>query len=163
MRACYRWSTLLVQSSQRLLRRSHQCFSTLRRISPVNTVSCRKHLLYPEIWNQSVHCIIWYFLIRIRIANCHNNSTRQFQHCVIFENKHTFCSWMHNVRTCTTFAQLVWATAKEPEWPWLQCNGGDCENLITRGRRTCFWFHICIVVRDCYWVAFCMLLDKVQL
>jgi hypothetical protein len=30
---------------------------------------------------------------------------------VMFENKHTFCSWIHLVRTCTAFAQLVWAAA----------------------------------------------------
>jgi hypothetical protein len=30
---------------------------------------------------------------------------------VMFENEHTFRSWMHHVRTCTAFAQLAWAAA----------------------------------------------------
>jgi hypothetical protein len=46
---------------------------------------------------------------------------------------HAFCSWIHHVRTCTTFTQLAWAAALQPGWPWLEYYEGGWENLLHRG------------------------------
>jgi hypothetical protein len=45
----------------------------------------------PKFWNQSVYCLIRYFLVRIRIAKCFTNRSKRFRCEVIFENEHTFC------------------------------------------------------------------------
>jgi hypothetical protein len=56
----------------------------------------------PKCCYQSVYCcIIRHFLVRTRIAKCFTNSSKQFRCEVIFENEHTYCSWIHHVRTRT--------------------------------------------------------------
>jgi hypothetical protein len=95
----------------------------------------------PKFSYQSVYCcIIRYCLVRIRIAKCFTNSSKRYRSKGMFENEHTFCSWIHHVRIWTAFAQLEWAEAYQPVWPWLECHGGRPRECITRGR-TCFWFH----------------------
>jgi hypothetical protein len=56
-------------------------------------------------------CLIRCFLVRLRISKYFTNSSKQFRSEAMFENEHTFCSWIHHVRTCTAFAQLAWAAA----------------------------------------------------
>jgi hypothetical protein len=73
---------------------------------PVVNTSC-----VPKFCYQSVHCcLIRYFLVRIRTAKCFTNNSKRFRCEVMFENEHTFCSWIHHVRTRTAFAK-VWAAA----------------------------------------------------
>jgi hypothetical protein len=65
-----------------------------------------KHLLCSEVLLPAGVLLSYYFLVRIRIAKCFTNSSKRFRCEVMFENEHTFCSWIHHVRTCTAFAQL---------------------------------------------------------
>jgi hypothetical protein len=66
----------------------------------------------PKFRYQSVYCcLIRYFNVRIRIAKCFTSSSKRFRCEVMFENEHTFHSWIRHVCTCTTFAQLAWAAA----------------------------------------------------
>jgi hypothetical protein len=88
----------------------------------------------PKCCYQSVYCcLIRYFFVRMRIAKCFTNSSKRFRCEVMFDNEHTFCSWIHHVRICTAFAQLVWAAAQRQGWPWLECHGRGWESLLYRG------------------------------
>jgi hypothetical protein len=40
---------------------------------------------------------------------------------------------IYHVRTCTAFAQLVWAAAQQPGWPWLECHGGSWDSPLHGG------------------------------
>jgi hypothetical protein len=41
-----------------------------------------------------VYCLVRYFLVRIRIAECLTNSGKRFRCETVFENEHTFYSWI---------------------------------------------------------------------
>jgi hypothetical protein len=57
---------------------------------------------------QSVYCcLIRCLFVTIRTAKCFANSSKRFRCEVMFENEHTFCSWIHHVRTCTALACLL--------------------------------------------------------
>jgi hypothetical protein len=116
-----------------------------KRHFPVATTSC-----VPKFYYQSVYCcLIRYFLVRIRTAKCFTNSSSRFRCEVTFENEHTFCSWIHHIRTCIAFAQLAWAAAQQQRSSWPKCHQGGWES-----RCTCFWKHFCTVARDCCSVVF---------
>jgi hypothetical protein len=56
----------------------------------------------------SVYCFLTrYILVRIHTAKCFTNSSKGFRSEEIFEDEHMFCSLIHHVRTCTTFATGV--------------------------------------------------------
>jgi hypothetical protein len=105
----------------------------------------------PKFYYQPVYCcLIRHFLARIRIAKCFTKSSRRFRCEVMFENEHTFCSWIHHVRTCTAF---TWAATQQPGWPWLDCHGGGWESLLHGGRPAstliCYrstWLLLCCVL-----------------
>jgi hypothetical protein len=62
----------------------------------------------PKCCCQSVYCYhIQYFVVRILILKYFTNSRKRFRCEVIFDNNHTFCSSVHNVRTSTVFAHLA--------------------------------------------------------
>jgi hypothetical protein len=66
----------------------------------------------PKFCYQSLYCCLTrYFLVRIRIVKWFTNSSKRLRCEVTFENERTLCSWIHHVRTCTSFAQLAWAAA----------------------------------------------------
>jgi hypothetical protein len=69
-------------------------------------------------------CHMQYFLVRIRTAKCFTNSIKRFWCEVMFENEHTFCSWIHNIRIYTTFEQLAQG------WESLLRRGGPASDLI---------------------------------
>jgi hypothetical protein len=56
-------------------------------------------------------CLIPCILVSISIAKRFTNSSRHFRCEVLFENRHTFRSWIHHVRTCTAFVQALWSEA----------------------------------------------------
>jgi hypothetical protein len=61
---------------------------------------------------QSLYCfLVLYFIVRMSIAKCFTNGDKRCRCEVMFENEHTFCSWIHHVHICTAFAQLVWPAA----------------------------------------------------
>jgi hypothetical protein len=51
---------------------------------------------------RSVYCsLILNILVSTRIAKCSTNSRKRFRWEVMFQYEHTFCYWIHDVRTCT--------------------------------------------------------------
>jgi hypothetical protein len=67
----------------------------------------------------------------------------------MFENEHTFCSWIHLaqlLRNCMSSGLATRVTL-------TRGSRGRLGEFITRGW-TCFWFYFCTVVRDFCWVAF---------
>jgi hypothetical protein len=92
---CCSWCTAVISA----------VLSLEKHLSQTNT-SC-----VPKFCHQSMYCLIRYFLVRICIAKCFTNNSKQFWCEVMFENEQTFCSWIHHVRTCTAFKQLAWAAA----------------------------------------------------
>jgi hypothetical protein len=101
-----------------------------------------KHFCVPKCCYQSVYCyLIRYFLVRIRNAKCFANSSKRFLCVVMFENEHTFCSWIHHICTCSFCATGV-------------IRGLATKVTLTRVSRrrwgwTCFWFRFwlqCVIV-----------------
>jgi len=72
---------------------------------------------------QSVYYLIRYFLIRIRLPDCLMDSSILFRCDVMFENKHTLCSWINYVHIYTAFVYLTWAASWQPGWSWFECHG----------------------------------------
>jgi hypothetical protein len=92
--------------------------------------------LSPKICYQSGYCrLIRYFPVRIRTVSCFTNSSKRFlcEVDLLFENEHTFCSWIHHVHTCIKFVQMAWAAAWQPGWPWLVSRGRLGESITRRG------------------------------
>jgi hypothetical protein len=82
-----------------------------------------------------------HFLVRIRIAKCFTNSNKRFRCEVMFENEHTFCPWIHHIRTCIVLRN--WREQRPS-------NKGDLD-LNVMGKvgiayYTGLWFHFCAVV-----------------
>jgi hypothetical protein len=97
----------------------------ISRVSETFHTSC-----VPKFCYQSVYCcLIWYFLVRISIAKYFTNSSKRFWYEVMFENGHTFCSWIHHVRICT--ALRMWFDQRPS-------NQGDLDSSVTGkvGRET---------------------------
>jgi hypothetical protein len=60
-----------------LLGRTCRTASHLSTLPDAGYVSCRRNFPCPEILLPVVYCLIWYFLVRIRIAKClSNNASR---------------------------------------------------------------------------------------
>jgi hypothetical protein len=77
----------------------------------------------------STCCFVWYFLVQVLISKHFTISSKWCQSVLKFENKHTFCLWIHHAHTCTAYEQLTWAVAKLPEWPWLKCHDVVVETI----------------------------------
>jgi hypothetical protein len=56
--------------------------------SSQRNTSCVPKFCYLPVY----YHLIPYFLVRIRIAKCFNNSSKRFRCEVMFEDEHTFCS-----------------------------------------------------------------------
>jgi hypothetical protein len=100
--------------------------STLRSVSSVNTLSSARHIFYantscvPKLCYQSVYWLLSRsVLASISIAECFTASSKWFRCEVMFENEHAFCSFVHNVHTCTTGVSSGLA------------NRGDLDSLVT--------------------------------
>jgi hypothetical protein len=65
----------------------------------------------PQRYQSVYYCVTRYFLVRIRTDKCFATSSRLLRCEVVFQNKHTVCSWIHYVCICTAFAQMAWAAA----------------------------------------------------
>jgi hypothetical protein len=104
----------------------------------------------PKFCYQSVYCLIRYILVRISIAKCFTNSSKRFRCEVMFENEHTFCSWIHHVHS-------FWANGVSSglvtSVTLTRVSQVRLGKNITR-RWTCLWFHFCTAVIDCFWAAF---------
>jgi hypothetical protein len=127
--------------------RSFSCF--ISRWALVTNTSC-----VPKCCYQSVYCcLIRYFLVRIRIAKCFTNSSKRIRCEVMFENEHTFGSWITPCSYLHSFCATGVSSGLATRATLIQVSRGRFGESITRGW-TCFWFYFCIAVLDCYWVAF---------
>jgi hypothetical protein len=52
-------------------------------------------------------CLTWYILVRICIAKCFLNSSKQFHCKATFDSEHTLYLGMHHACNCTAYAKLV--------------------------------------------------------
>lgn len=77
--------------------------SSDEHLSQTNSSCVRKSCL------QSVHCCLFRnILLGVRIAKRFTKSNKRFWWKVKFKNEPTLCSWIHHIRICTCFAQLVY-------------------------------------------------------
>jgi hypothetical protein len=75
-------------------------------------VFCSKVFHCQKCCYYSVYCcLIQHFLVRVGITKCYANSTLRLWWEVIFQNEHTFYSWIHYVWLYAALAQLAWAEA----------------------------------------------------
>jgi hypothetical protein len=69
----------------------------------------------------------------------------------VFDNRNTFCLWIHHVHTSTDSAQLVRAPACQSGWTWMSRRMLGQRVLQ---KSTPFWLHFCTVtpnfVRSCF-------------
>lgn len=73
-------------------------------------------LIGSEECGKDPHCLLsscvlkfcyQYFLIRVRITKCFTKSSKRFRCEIMLENANTFCSWIHQTRTCRDSKQLL--------------------------------------------------------
>jgi hypothetical protein len=137
--------------SSYMLRRTYR---TALQQTPKMSTTFSKTSIHPKCCYKSVYCcLIRYFLVRIRIVKCFTNSSKRFRCEVTFENEHSFCSWIHHVRTCTAFVPLAWAAALVTRVTLTRVSRGRLGENVTQGW-TCFWFHFCTVVRGWFGLRF---------
>jgi hypothetical protein len=93
-----------------------------------------------------------YFLVRIHIAKCFTNSSKQFWYEVMIKNKNillvnTPCSHLHSFCAVDMNSGLATRVTLTRE------SLGRLGESITQGL-ACFWFHVDTAVHDYCWVAF---------
>jgi hypothetical protein len=115
----------------------------------------------PKLCYQSVYCcLIRYFIVQMRIAECFTNSSKisilsniqEWTHVLLVNSP---CSHLHSF--CATGVSSGLAT----RMTFTRVLRGRLGESITRGW-TCFWFHFCTIVRDCFGVAFQMVHSEVM-
>jgi hypothetical protein len=106
---CCRWCTAWNRCG-----RNFSCF--FRSVSTCHrqTLMCSEVLLAVGV--------LCHFLVRIRITKCFTNSSKRFRWEIMFENEHTFCSWIYHV--CTAQILRNWR-GQRPS------NQGDLESNVT--------------------------------
>jgi hypothetical protein len=92
-------------------------------------------VFHATLWSVIRWCssFIQNFLVRILITQCFMQISEQFKCEVMPDNEHTFCSWIHCVRTCTTFEQMAWSSCLATKVTLLECHRRSWETFLYTG------------------------------